>query len=54
MSRIYQMIKASTGSSTSSFILAGVLLLVGAAITVTLKRAENQSAEKSGSLKQAA
>jgi len=55
MSRIYQMLKTSTGSSTSPFILAGVLLILGAAITVTLKRAEkNQYAVKSGGLKQAA
>jgi nitrate/nitrite transporter NarK len=55
MSRIYQMLKTSTGSSTSPFILAGVLLIVGAAITVTLRRAEkNQSAVRQGGLKQAA
>ncbi len=55
MSRIYQMLKTSTGSSTSPFILAGVLLILGAVITVTLRRAEkNQSAVKPGGLKQAA
>ncbi len=33
MSRIYQMLKTSTGSSTSPFILAGVLLILGAVIS---------------------
>jgi MFS transporter, OFA family, oxalate/formate antiporter len=52
MSRIYQMLTPSTGTSSTPFILAGVLLIVGAAITVTLKRAEsNQAAVR---IKQAA
>lgn len=52
MSRIYQMLTPSTGTSSTPFILAGVLLIVGAAVTLTLKRAEsNQAAVK---IKQAA
>ncbi len=52
MSRIYQMLTPSTGTSSAPFILAGVLLILGAAVTITLKRAEsNQAAVK---IKQAA
>ena len=42
MSRISQMFKANSGSFTSSFVLAGILLLVGAVITLTLKSAEDR------------
>jgi OFA family oxalate/formate antiporter-like MFS transporter len=42
MSRISQMFRASSGSFTSSFILAGSLLVVGAVITLTLRSAEDR------------
>ena len=44
MSRLSQMLKAASGSFTSSFILAGILLLVGAVVALTLRSAENQQA----------
>ena len=37
LSRLQQMLKAQSGSFTSSFITAGVLLLVGAALTLLVK-----------------
>ncbi len=37
MSRLYQMIKATTGSSSTSFMVAGTLLVIGAMFTMTLK-----------------
>ena len=37
MSRISQMIKTTTGSFTSAFILASILLLIGAVLTMRLK-----------------
>jgi len=43
MSRISQMLKADSGSFTSSFILAGVLLIIGAALTLTLRTEEKSS-----------
>jgi nitrate/nitrite transporter NarK len=42
MSRLSQMLKAESGSFTSSFIFAGILLLVGAVVALTLRSAENQ------------
>ena len=43
LSRLQQMLKAASGSFTSSFVTAGVLLLIGAALTFLLKpqRTEN-------------
>ncbi len=43
MSRVSQMLKAASGSFTSSFIFAGILLVVGAAIAVTLRVSERAS-----------
>ena len=37
MGRVSEMIKASTGSFDLSFITAGVMLIVGAALTMGLK-----------------
>jgi len=37
MSRMSQMIKTTTGSFNSAFILAAILLLIGAVLTLTLK-----------------
>jgi nitrate/nitrite transporter NarK len=45
MSRISQMLKADSGSFTSSFIFAGVLLVIGAALTLTLRTAEQSNME---------
>ena len=45
MSRISQMLKASSGSFTSSFIFAGVLLAIGAVLTLSLKTAEKSNME---------
>jgi nitrate/nitrite transporter NarK len=45
MSRISQMLKASSGSFTSSFIFAGALLVIGAALSLTLKTAEMSNME---------
>ena len=41
MSRVSQMLKASSGNFTTSFIFAGVLLIVGAGVALTLRAAEN-------------
>ena len=41
MSRVSQMLKASSGNFTTSFIFAGVLLVVGAVVALTLRAAEN-------------
>jgi OFA family oxalate/formate antiporter-like MFS transporter len=41
MGRLSQMLVASTGSYTSSFMTAGILLLVGAVLTLTLKQRES-------------
>ncbi|MBW2061425.1 MAG: OFA family MFS transporter [Deltaproteobacteria bacterium] len=38
MGRLSQMLKTATGSFDSSFILAGIMLLVGAGLALTLKR----------------
>ncbi|MBW1910224.1 MAG: OFA family MFS transporter [Deltaproteobacteria bacterium] len=37
LGRLSQMLKASTGTFTSSFFIAGVLLIIGAALTLVLK-----------------
>ena len=56
MSRISQMLKASSGDFNSSFILAGALLIIGAALTFTLKGSEKRLAiaRRQGNLKEAA
>jgi len=41
MSRVSQMLKASSGNFTTSFIFAGVLLIAGAVVALTLRAAEN-------------
>ena len=38
MGRLSQMLRASTGTFDSSFITAGIMLLVGVGLTFTLKR----------------
>jgi len=38
MGRVSQMLKASTGTFNSSFAVAGILLLIGAALTLVLRR----------------
>jgi len=43
LSRVQQMLKAGSGNFDSSFIAAGVLLVVGAALTLLLKTAPAQS-----------
>jgi len=43
LSRVQQMLKAGSGNFNSSFIAAGVLLVVGAALTLLLKTAPAQS-----------
>ncbi len=43
MSRISQMLKADSGSFTSSFIFAGILLVIGAGLTLTLRSAEKSN-----------
>ena len=45
MSRISQMLKADSGNFTSSFIFAGVLLVIGAGLTLTLRSAEKSNLE---------
>jgi nitrate/nitrite transporter NarK len=45
MSRISQMLKADSGSFASSFIFAGVLLVIGAGLTLTLRAAEKTNME---------
>ena len=45
MSRISQMLKADSGSFTSSFIFAGALLVIGAGLTLTLRSAEKSNTE---------
>jgi nitrate/nitrite transporter NarK len=45
MSRISQMLKADSGSFSSSFIFAGILLVIGAGLTLTLRSAEKDNAE---------
>jgi len=37
LSRLQQMLKAASGSFTSSFVTAGILLLIGAGLTLLLK-----------------
>ena len=55
MSRVSQMLKASSGEFTSSFVFAGVLLILGAVVALTLRAFENsQAAEEPNVLKQAA
>jgi nitrate/nitrite transporter NarK len=55
MSRISQMLKADTGSFTSSFIFAGILLVVGAGLALTLRSAEKSNmASAENGLKEAA
>lgn len=44
MSRVYQMLTPSTGTSSAPFLIAGILLILGAAITITLNRAESTQA----------
>lgn len=41
MSRLSQMLKASSGDFTSSFVFSGVLLIVGAFVSLTLRADEN-------------
>ena len=43
MSRISQMLKADSGSFSSSFIFAGILLVIGAGLTLTLRSAEKSN-----------
>ena len=43
LSRVQQMLKASSGNFNSSFIAAGVLLIIGAALTLLLKTPPAQS-----------
>ena len=43
LSRVQQMLKASSGNFNSSFVAAGTLLLVGAALTLFLKTPSTQS-----------
>ena len=45
MSRISQMLKADSGSFSSSFIFAGILLVIGAGLTLTLRSAEKSNTE---------
>jgi nitrate/nitrite transporter NarK len=45
MSRISQMLKAGSGSFASSFIFAGILLVIGAGLTLTLRSAEKDNTE---------
>ncbi len=45
MSRISQMLKAGSGSFSSSFIFAGALLVIGAGLTLTLRSAEKSNTE---------
>jgi len=55
MSRLSQMLRAASGSFTSSFILAGILLVIGAVVTLTLRSSEGrQKAMESNTLKDAA
>jgi nitrate/nitrite transporter NarK len=55
MSRLSQMLKAESGSFASSFIFAGILLLIGAVVALTLRSAENQQmATEVNALKDAA
>ena len=55
MSRLSQMLKASSGSFTPSFIFAGVLLIIGAVITLSLRAAEgHQMVVEQGVLEEAA
>jgi nitrate/nitrite transporter NarK len=55
MSRISQMFKADSGSFTSSFIFAGILLVIGAGLTMTLRSAEkSHMALAANGLKEAA
>jgi nitrate/nitrite transporter NarK len=55
MSRISQMLKADSGSFTSSFIFAGILLVIGAGLTLTLRSAEKSNmASAENGLKEAA
>ncbi|MEW5725624.1 MAG: OFA family MFS transporter [Thermodesulfobacteriota bacterium] len=46
MGRLSQMLKAATGSFDSSFITAGVLLLIGAGLSLTLKKRPRPVEEK--------
>ena len=43
LSRVQQMLKASSGNFNSSFIAAGSLLVVGAVLTLLLKSSPSQS-----------
>jgi nitrate/nitrite transporter NarK len=55
MSRVSQMLKASSGNFTSSFIFAGILLFAGAVVALTLRAAENrQTAVEQKPLEEAA
>jgi len=55
MSRISQMLKADSGSFSSSFIFAGILLVIGAGLTLTLRSAEKSNMElATNELKEAA
>jgi MFS transporter, OFA family, oxalate/formate antiporter len=40
LSRLSQMLKTNSGSFTSSFVVAGILLLIGAALTMLLRERE--------------
>ena len=55
MSRLSQMLRAASGSFTSSFILAGILLVIGAVVALTLRSSEGrQAVMERGTLKNAA
>ena len=55
MSRLSQMLRAASGSFTSSFIFAGILLVIGAVVTLTLRSSEGrQEAMARNTLKDAA
>ncbi len=53
MSRLSQMVMATTGSFSSSFIIAAVLLSVGAVLTMTLKEKAEIAAVPEGAMYQA-
>jgi hypothetical protein len=42
LSRLQQMLKASSGSFNSSFITAGLLLILGAGLTFLIKSSESR------------
>ena len=50
MSRVSQMLQTSTGSFSSSFLLAAIMLIVGAGLTFTLKRHPKPAAVPAGAI----